>query len=108
MNTLKSKQIEPTQAVGVTFTDLQFTVALKDGRYLTIPLWRYPRLERATRLERRNWKLLGTGVVIHWPDLDEFIEVDHLVRGCKAAELKQLSTLHSQPSTSSLSLQSKV
>ena len=72
----------------MTFTDFQFTVALKDGRYLTVPLWWYPRLERATRAERKNWKLLGTGVVIHWPDLDEFIEVDHLVRGCKSAELK--------------------
>jgi len=48
----------------------------------------YPRLERATRAERKNWKLLGSGVVIQWPDLDEFIEVNHLVHGCKSAELK--------------------
>ena len=88
MNTLRNKRMEPTLAVGITFTDFQFTVALKDGRYLTIPLWWYPRLERATPAERKNWKLLGTGVVIHWLDLDEFIEVDHLVCGCKSAELK--------------------
>ena len=88
MNTLRNKQMEPMSAVGITFTDLQFTVALKDGRYLTIPLWWYPRLERATRAERKNWKPLGSGVVIQWPDLDEFIEVNHLVHGCKSAELK--------------------
>lgn len=93
MNTLQSKQLESAQAVGVTFTDLQFTVALKDGRYLTIPLWWYPRLERATRAERKNWKLLGVGIIIHWPALDEFIEVEHLVRGRKSAELKELATV---------------
>ncbi len=92
MNTLQTKPMKPAQAVGVTFTDLQFTVALKDGRYLTIPLWWYPHLERATRAERKNWKLLGTGVVIQWPDLDEFIEVEHLVRGRKATALRELAT----------------
>ena len=80
-----------TQAVGVTFTGLQFTVALQDGRYLTIPLWWYPRLERGTTAERKHWKLLGNGVVIQWPDLDEFIEVDHLVRGIKSVELEDLT-----------------
>lgn len=88
MADLSESPQKSTSAVGITFTDLQFTVALKDGRYLTIPLWWYPRLERATRAERKNWKPLGSGVVIQWPDLDEFIEVNHLVHGCKSAELK--------------------
>lgn len=91
MTTSHNKSDGPARAVGVTFTELQFTVALQDGRYLTIPLWWYPRLERATRTERKNWKLLGAGVVIQWPDLDEFIEVEHLVRGLKSTELQELA-----------------
>jgi hypothetical protein len=36
-----------------------------------VPIGWYPRLSEATVPERRRWKLVGPGVGIHWPDLDE-------------------------------------
>ncbi len=81
----------PPRALGVSFTNTTFTVALDDGRHMIVPLWWYPRLQRATRTQRNNWTLLGSGIVITWPDIDEHIEVAHLLAGHKSVELKQIA-----------------
>ncbi len=54
-------------------------VNLADGRTLGIPLTWYPRLLHATADERANWRLLGDGYAIEWPDLDEHIGVEGLL-----------------------------
>ena len=46
---------------------------LADGRTVSVHLDWYPRLLKATEEERGNWRLLGQGMGIHWPDLDEDI-----------------------------------
>lgn len=68
-------------AVGVTFSEDAFCVALADGRELTIPLVWFPRLLHATPEERANWELIGRGQGIHWPDVDEDISVAGLLAG---------------------------
>jgi hypothetical protein len=50
-----------------------------DGRTVSVPLLWYPRLANATADERRNWRLIGRGEGIHWPDLDEDISVAGLL-----------------------------
>ena len=62
-------------------TDSTIDVELKDGRNLSVPIAWYPRLEHATATERDNWTLTGSGLGIHWPDVDEDISVDALVSG---------------------------
>jgi hypothetical protein len=56
-------------------------VTLDDGRTLSVPVDWYPRLENATPLQRANWRLIGLGEGIHWPDIDEDISVLGLLAG---------------------------
>jgi hypothetical protein len=67
-------------AVDVTVTDDRLTVILADGRELAVPLSWFPRLREATDAQRRNWRLMGRGQGIHWPDVDEDISVASLLR----------------------------
>jgi hypothetical protein len=61
-------------------------VDLRDGRTVTAPLTWYPRLLHGTIRERRNWRLIGGGVGIHWPDLDEDLSVESILAGRPSAE----------------------
>ena len=67
----------------------KFEVALDDGRSLLIPIAWYPRLLHATAKERRNWRLLGNGYAIEWPDLDEHIGVEGLLAGRRSGESRK-------------------
>ena len=67
-------------AVDVTVTDDRVLVVLADGRELAAPLAWFPRLADATAEQRRNWRLIGRGHGIHWPDVDEDISVASLLR----------------------------
>jgi hypothetical protein len=67
-------------AVDVTLTDDRLTVTLADGRELAVPLSWFPRLREATEAQRRNWRLIGRGQGIHWPEVDEDISVASLLR----------------------------
>ena len=64
------------------------TVSLSDGRTITTPLDWYPRLKTGTRLERQRWELIGAGQGVHWPDLDEDIGVEALLRGHRSNEAR--------------------
>lgn len=61
-------------------------VDLGDGRTITVPLAWFPRLAHGTQPERSNWRLIGRGEGIHWPDLDEDIRVESLLAGRRSGE----------------------
>jgi hypothetical protein len=67
-------------AVDVKVSGEQLVVVLADGRELAAPLAWFPRLVRATEGQRKNWRLIGRGQGIHWPDVDEDISVASLLR----------------------------
>jgi hypothetical protein len=67
-------------AVDVKVTGGQILVVLADGRELAAPLAWSPRLAEATAARRENWRLIGRGQGIHWPDVDEDISVASLLR----------------------------
>jgi hypothetical protein len=54
-------------------------VTLADGREMAAPLAWFPRLCDATPEQRRHWRLIGRGVGIHWPDVDEDVSVRGLL-----------------------------
>ncbi len=85
MSTSASDIARPT-AVSVAVTDNAITLGLGDGRSLSVPVEWYPRLQAATSSERSNWRLLGHGRGIHWPDIDEDISVEDLLAGRPSAE----------------------
>ena len=68
----------------VSFAGDAFTVELKDGRAITTPLAWFPRLLHATEQERSNWQVSGGGYGIHWPDVDEDLLTEGLLRGAPA------------------------
>ena len=68
----------------VEFTDDVLSVALMDGRTIIVPLAWYPRLLNASEKERQNWQVGGGGYGIHWPDVDEDLSTEGLLRGAPA------------------------
>ena len=74
------------EAEGVEVTDDTLTAELADGRSISVPLAWYPRLAHAAPHELRNWRLIGGGEGVHWPDLDEDISVEGLLAGRPSAE----------------------
>lgn len=68
----------------VRFTDDLITVDLIDGRSISVPLVWYPRLLHASAAQRLNWEPSAAGFGIHWPDLDEDLSTDGLLRGAPA------------------------
>lgn len=79
---------EPTVR-DVSFTDDDFTVSLSDGRKIVVPLTWFPRLLSATPDQRSNWELIGPGVGVHWPDVDEDISVEGILRGAPSVEFRR-------------------
>ena len=71
-------KVEPF-AIEVSFTADDLVVVLADGRRVSVPLSWFPRLLRASAEQRANWKLIGRGVGMHWPDIDEDISVESLL-----------------------------
>jgi Protein of unknown function (DUF2442) len=67
-------------AVDVKLMDDRLVIVLADGRELAAPLAWFPRLLDASGDQRRNWRLIGGGHGIHWPDVDEDISVASLLR----------------------------
>jgi hypothetical protein len=67
-------------AVDVTVSDERLTVILADGRELSAPLAWFPRVLEATDAQRRNWRFIGRGRGIHWPEIDEDVSVASLLR----------------------------
>jgi hypothetical protein len=78
--------IEVSPLRDVRTDDHVLTVVLADGRVIATPLEWYPRLAHGTPAERANWRPIGDGEGIHWPDLDEDISVEGLIAGRKSGE----------------------
>ena len=71
-------KVEPL-VVEVTCSADALRAVLADGREISVPLAWLPRLREATVEQRRNWRLIGGGVGIHWPDVDEDISAASLL-----------------------------
>jgi hypothetical protein len=71
--------------VEVTIDEDNLSVRLADGRAVSAPWAWYPRLLHATPRQRRKWELCAGGFGIHWPDLDEDLSAEGLLRGARAA-----------------------
>lgn len=77
---------ETATAKTVRVTAETLIVELRDGRTVSVPITWYPRLAQGTSSERRRWELIGPGIGIHWPALDEDISVEALLLGLASNE----------------------
>ncbi len=82
MNTLTAKTTEQVRAGSVRFTGNLIHVHLDDGREVSLPFNEVPWLKwlaKATPKQRANWTIEPGGFAIYWPDLDDGVEVCHLL-----------------------------
>jgi hypothetical protein len=87
--TTSGTDVREAVAQSLSVNDEGLTVDLADGRTITVPLAWFPRLADGTATERANWRLIGGGAGIHWPDLDEDISVESLLAGRRSGETHQ-------------------
>jgi len=69
---------------GVRFTEDTLVVDLMDGRTISVPLTWYPRLLNASDAQRAKWQVSAAGYGIHWPEIDEDLSTEGLLRGAPA------------------------
>ena len=70
---------EQPRAVRVEILDGELVVHLEDGRRVLVPLEWFPKLRDASPDDLAEWRLIGRGVGIHWPKLDEDLSVRALL-----------------------------
>lgn len=81
-----SVQVDRPRVQHLVITGDSLVVELTDGRTISVPLAWYPRLLQGDSKERNNWRLIGAGEGIHWPDLDDDLSIDSLISGSPSGE----------------------
>jgi hypothetical protein len=82
---MNTSEIKPGERVkDVHFTEDTLSVDMVDGRTITVPLAWYPRLLHATVQQRQSWRICGGGFGIHWPEIDEDLSTEGMLRGAPA------------------------
>ncbi len=79
-----SAKVTDERVLDVRFDEASLIVDLMDGRTISVPLAWYPRLLNATKEQRLHWEKAGAGYGIHWPDIDEDLSTEGLLRGAPA------------------------
>jgi hypothetical protein len=82
MNTLLDKTTEAVQARDVSFAGDRLRIELSDGRELSVPYKKIPWLKwlaKATPKQRAGWSLEPGGYAIYWEQLDDGVEICHLL-----------------------------
>jgi|SRR6056297_1817306 len=85
MSTLKNK-LREARANKIIITEEELIAYLDDGRTIAVPISWYPRLLNGSMEERKNWRFIGEGTGIHWPDLDEDISIEGIIEGVPSQE----------------------
>ncbi len=65
----------------VEITDEVISVTLDDGRTISVPLTWSWRLTESSVEQRNNFEIIGNGIGIHWPDIDEDISAEGMLYG---------------------------
>ena len=82
MNTLIAKHAEAVSAADLRFAGDRLIVELSDGREVSVPYKKIPWLRwlaKATPRQRAGWSLEPGGYAIYWEQLDDGIEICHLL-----------------------------
>lgn len=79
-----STRVSDERVAGVRFKDDRLIVDLADGRTIAVPIAWYPRLADATPAQCADWEVAGGGYGIHWPQIDEDLSTEGLLRGAPA------------------------
>ncbi len=86
---ISGTELRAASAKQVAVSEETLAVDLTDGRTITAPVAWFPRLAHGSSAERANWRLIGGGEGIHWPELDEDISVESLLAGRRSSESQE-------------------
>ena len=82
MNTLANSVTEHVQATDVRFEASRLYISLSDGREISVSIdniewlsW----LTKATPEQRARWSIEPGGFAVYWEELDDGIEIGHLL-----------------------------
>ena len=90
MNTVETRE---ARIDSVNVSDDVITAYLVDGRVVSVPLaWSW-RLSDATPEQRQNFKIIGDGEGVHWPDVDEDIGARGMLQGVPARPPREVAKL---------------
>lgn len=78
--TISALRLDP-RVSDVRCSDTELEVFLRDGRRFAVPLAWYPKLAKATPAARAHWEPAAAGLGIHWPEIDEDLSVEGIMRG---------------------------
>ncbi|MFN3469608.1 MAG: DUF2442 domain-containing protein [Novosphingobium sp.] len=81
-------RVADERVLDVRCNEHSLIVDLMDGRTISVPLAWYPRLLHATAEQRAKWELAGAGFGIHWPEIDEDLSTEGLLRGAPAPDVQ--------------------
>ena len=74
--------------LNVRVTEDVVSADLVDGRTISVPLaWSW-RLSEATPQQRADYEIIGDGIGVHWPDVDEDISAQGMLTGVPARRPK--------------------
>ncbi len=80
-------KLQEVKIKDITVTEDTITAQLIDGRIISVPLaWSW-RLSEATPRQRANFRIIGDGHGVHWPDIDEDISAEGMLYGVPAPRL---------------------
>jgi hypothetical protein len=82
MITLVNNVMEQVRATDVRFSGNLLRVSLSDGREISVPMERIEWLNwlvKATPEQRAMWSIEPNGFAIYWEQLDDGIELRHLL-----------------------------
>lgn len=76
--------------MSIKVTEDEIIASLYDGRTISVPLaWSW-RLSEATPEQRSNFQIIGDGLGVHWPDIDEDMSVEGMLHGAPARRRRQV------------------
>lgn len=73
----------------VSFSDDVMSVTFNQGPKVPIPLAQFTRLQAASPTERNHWQLIGGGIGVHWPKIDEDLSVENILAAYSRSKGKQ-------------------
>ena len=79
-----SARVTDERVLDVRCDEHSLIVDLMDGRTISAPLAWYPRLLKANPEQRAHWESCAGGYGIHWPEIDEDLSTEGLLRGAPA------------------------
>jgi hypothetical protein len=77
-------KIQEARIKDIKVSEDTITAQLVDGRTISVPLaWSW-RLSDASLKQRSNYRIIGDGHGVHWPDIDEDISAEGMLYGIPA------------------------